>query len=202
MNVKVYVEGAGRAKTSKSEFRQGLKKFFEKTDLKGRMPRFVCCGGRGSAYADFCIALSNADDSDFIVLLVDSEDPVVAGVGAWSHLKYRDDWDRPHGATDDNANLMVQCMESWFLADRQTLVQYYGDGFREKSLPSRTDVESVRKQDVFRGLDAAIRDSKKGKYHKGNHAFEILGKLNPASVTAGSPNAKRLVTTLTKKASA
>lgn len=138
----------------------------------------------------------------FIVLLVDSEDPVAAGTGAWSHLRFRDNWDRPNGSTDDNAHLMVQCMESWFLADRNTLMQYFGDGFKEKSLPNRTDVESIPKQDVFRSLDAATRQSKKGKYDKGKHAFEILGKLNPESVTAGSPSAKRLVTTLMSKASA
>ena len=202
MNVKVYVEGAGPAATSKREFRQGLKTFFEKTNLKGRMPRFVCCGGRGSAYDDFCTALSRAKDNDFIVLLVDSEDPVAAGTGAWSHLKSRDDWNRPSGATDDNAHLMVQCMESWFLADRSTLLQYFGDGFRENSLANRTDVENILKQDVFRSLDAATRQSKKGKYDKGRHAFEIFGKLNPESVTGGSPCAKRLVTTLMRKASA
>ena len=202
MNVKVYVEGAGPAATSKREFRRGLKIFFEKTDLKGRMPKFVCCGGRGSAYDDFCIALSRKKDNDFIVLLVDSEDPVAAGTGAWSHLKSRDDWTRPNGATDDNAHLMVQCMESWFLADRSTLLQYFGDGFRENSLPSRTDVENIPKKDVLRSLNAATRQSKKGKYDKGRHAFAILGRLNPERVTAGSPSAKRLETTLLSKASA
>ena len=198
MNVKVYVEGAGPSATSKREFRQGLKTFFEKTNLKGRMPRFVCCGGRESAYDDFCTALSRAKDNEFIVLLVDSEGPVAASTGAWSHLK----WNRPSGANDDNAHLMVQCMESWFLADRSTLRLYFGRGFRENSLPNRTDVENILKQDVFRSLDAATRLSKKGRYDKGKHAFEILGKLNPESVTGGSPCAKRLVTTLMRKASA
>lgn len=202
MNVRVYVEGAGPAATSKREFRQGLRTYFEKTNLKGRMPKFVCCGGRGSAYDDFCIALSRAKDNDFIILLVDSEDPVAGGTGAWAHLKYRDNWDQPKGTTDDNAHLMVQCMESWFLADRNTLMQYFGKGFKEKSLPNRTDVENILKQDVFKGLAAATRQSQKGRYDKGRHAFEILGRLNPELVTASSPSAKRLVTTLLSKTSA
>ena len=120
--------GGGNA-TSKRQFRRGLSLFFERAGLKGRMPRFVCCGGRSSAYEDFCTAIARAREDEFIVLLVDSEQPVNTGVGSWSHLKSRDDWDQPTGATDEHAHLMVQCMEAWFLADRGTLGTYFGAEF-------------------------------------------------------------------------
>ena len=34
------------------------------------------------------------------------------------------------GATDEQAHLMVQCMEAWFLADRETLAAVFGRGLK------------------------------------------------------------------------
>lgn len=201
MTVRVYVEGGGDA-TSKRQFRRGLSKLFEKTELKGRMPRFVCCGGRDAAYGDFRTALMRARDNEFVVLLVDSEDPVNTSAGSWSHLKSRDGWARPAGATDDHAHLMVQCMEAWFLADRDTLATYFGTEFNANALPRRKDVENIPKADVFSGLKNATRHSNKGEYSKGNHSFDILGSLDPVAVRACSPSADRLFDTLFTKAGA
>lgn len=145
MIMRVYFEGGGN-RTLKRELRRGLSLFFERAGLKGRMPRVVCCGGRDAAYGDFRTALTRASDNEFIVLLVDSEDPVTVGDGPWSHLRSRDGWARPAGTTDDQAHLMVQCMEAWFLADRSTLATYFGPKFNVKALPSREDVETYRRR--------------------------------------------------------
>ncbi len=193
----VYVEGGGETKALRTECRRGFSKFFEKAGLKGSMPRISACGGRQQAYDDFCHALNRGGSDRFVVLLVDSEGPVTQGSGPWTHLKRRDNWDKPTSATDDNAHLMVQCMESWFLADKDTLVQYFGSGFNRNALPRRTDIEDISTQDVHRGLKNATRHSiSKDAYHKGRHSFAILAKLNPERVTDASPHAKRLVRTL------
>ena len=198
MKVKVYVEGGGDNRSLRAQCRQHFKKFFCKAGLKGRMPRIVACGGRVKAFEDFRNALKNAGTESFIILLVDSEDGVAAG--PWAHLKRRDNWHKPAAATDDNAHLMAQCMESWFLADKDKLAAFFGDGFNRGALPTRLAVEDIPKQDVLNGLKAATRNcGKKGEYHKGRHSFKVLSCLDPEKVTAASPHARRLVETLLAK---
>ena len=146
----------------------------------------------------FRSALSAASENDFIVLLVDSEAQVARNTGPWLHLKNRvgDEWERPADATDDNAHLMVQCMEAWFLADKEALAGYFGGGFNPNSLPGRSEVEEVSKSAIEEGLKMASRECKKGRYDKGSHSFGILAELDPGKVTEASPHAKRLIDTL------
>lgn len=201
MNMKVYVEGGGDGRELRAKCREGFSAFFRKTELAGQMPRVVSCGDRKQTYDKFHKALTNATNDDFIVLLVDSERPVKDT--PWLHLKNRDNWDKPPGATDDNAHLMVQCMEAWFMADKETLAEFFGTGFNEGGLPARLDVEGIPKDDINNGLRMATRQCKpKGEYHKGRHSFAILGRLNPQKVIEASPYAQRLVDTLLDKASA
>ena len=202
MNVTVCVEGGGDASTLKRKCRKGFSDFFRKAGLSGRMPRIIAGGTRDNTYKDFRTALTKAADDEFVVLLVDSEGPTSEGVGVWSHLKDRDKWSPPKGVSDDNAHLMVQCMEAWFLADRETLAGFFGTGFRASALPGRPDVENVSKKRLIDALQNATRQCRpKGRYNKGRHSFQLLGQLDPAKVTKASPYAKRLVRTLTSKAS-
>ena len=47
--VKIYVEGGGDQAKLKRECRRAFSKFFEKAGFKGKMPRVVASGSRGSA---------------------------------------------------------------------------------------------------------------------------------------------------------
>ena len=196
VSVKVYVEGGGDRGDLRTRCRQGFTAFFRNTDLKNQMPRVIACGSREEAFGKFRSALSAASDDDFVLLLVDSEGPVAEGAGPWLHLKTRDNWNKPAGATDENAHLMVQCMEAWFLADRAALASYFGNDFNEDPLPRQVEVERASKQDIERGLNMATRQCKRGRYHKGRHSFAILAELNPDKVTNASPHAERLINTL------
>lgn len=197
MNVRIYVEGGGNTKALKTKCREGFKEFFRKAGLEDRVLKVVACGGNRQAYDDFCIALKKVDKKDFIVLLVDSEVPVGSGSGVWTHLE----WDKPPAATDDNAHLMVQCMESWFLADKDMLEAFFGKEFKRNALPARPEIENIEKKDVLDGLENATRHcGKKGRYDKGRHSFEILAKIDPDKVKQASPHAKRLVEILIDKA--
>jgi hypothetical protein len=139
-------------------------------------------------------SLNDAAHGDVAILLVDSEEPVT-GNFPWEHVKARpgDGWDKPEAATDDHLHLMVECMESWFLADKEALEKFYGQGFKNNSLPAKPKIEEVSKSDVYRGLKDATKDTKKGEYGKGTHSFKILAIVDPAKVRDAAPSADRLL---------
>jgi len=187
VSITLYVEGGGDSKELKKRCRRGFRKFIENAGLAGRMPRIVACGGRGNAYKSFETALGVGGRTP--MLLVDAEVPLSAE-SPWEHVGNQDGWDRPNGAGDDHCHLMVQIMESWFLADRSALASFYGREFQVGALPEDRSVEQISKADVLRGLKRATRNTTKGSYHKGSHSFTILGKINPTVVGSGAPSAK------------
>jgi hypothetical protein len=185
VTVKAFVEGGGDARGPNDRCRRGFGEFLKKAGFH-RMPRVVACGSRERAYDSFCKAVKGAEANEFIVLLVDSEGPVGGpdDAPAWQHLKAGDNWPQPPGATDEQAHLMVQCMETWFLADREYLAAFYGQGFIPARLPANRDVEKVGKSEVMNGLKMATRGTKKGEYSKGSHSFEILKGIDPRKIKA------------------
>lgn len=184
VNITLYVEGGGDLK---ARCREGFRKFLEKAGLEGQMPRIVACGSRENAFDSFEIALRAGNSIP--MLLVDAEVPLEAA-NRWEHLRQEDGWNRPDGAGDAHCHLMVQVMETWFLADTDALASFYGNGFRANALPGNPRVEEIRKDDVLKGLGRASRESKKRSYDKGSHSFKILGTINPSLVESAAPSAK------------
>ena len=205
--VKLYVEGGGDAAALKTACRQGFTRFITNARIIKR-PRVVACGGREDAYDSFCTAIANGDEA---ILLVDSETSVAGQYQQgshedwqpWQHLNERagDEWEKPAGSEDTDCHLMVQIMESWFLADRETLKNYFGQGFQENQLPAAANaIESVSKVQVYDALAKATRSCKtKGQYGKGDHSFNLLATIDPVLITTASPWAKRFVDELKKK---
>ena len=88
-------------------------------------------------------------------------------------------------------------MEAWFIADMDTLKKYYGQGFKENSIPKNPDVEKIDKDSLVRSLKEATRNTKsKGEYQKIQHASDLLKKLDTAKVRKASKYCDRLFTTL------
>ena len=190
VRTKIYVEGGGR-KAVDRQCRRAFNEFFRRARIETANVSVEARGPRGEAYNAFC---SDTDRDLRKVLLVDAEGPVTAKT-AWGHLQ-QGRWSRPAGAKDEQCHLMVQVMESWFLADVDALEGYYGQGFRSGSLPKNPDVEKVPKKDVERRLKFASRDTGKGEYKKGRDSFAILERLDPAKVRAASRHADRFVKAL------
>lgn len=191
MSVKIYVEGGGNQERTIKACRAGFSKYFERIAQEGKRPRIVVCGSRDQAYRDFAQGLSDPK-YQVILLLVDSEQSVEPGDSAWIHLNKVSRWQRPTGALEDSAHLMVQIMESWFMADKNCLEQFYGQHFNGNALPQRAEIELISKQDVINGLENATSNTKKGRYHKTQHGFEILSMLDPAKIEAASQFARHL----------
>lgn len=194
----LYMEGGGNTRELHTSLRQGMISLLEKIGLKGVMPRVFPCGSRNDAYSDFKQAVKEGRDA---VLLVDSESAVCDAHEKlpWAHLKQQDGWEKPDRTTDDQCHLMVQCMESWFLADVEAVATYYNQGFNRKHFPVQgQNVETIDKADVYSRIENAIRACSKNTYSKGRHSFEILGRIDPEKIKAASKWAERFFETLSK----
>lgn len=177
--------------------RQAFRLFLERIIPPGSF-RVTACGSRANTFQDFRTALRR-HPHDYVILLVDSEEPVATG--PWVHLgnSIGDQWHQPHGTSNDQVHLRVQVMESRFLADPATLVAYHGDGFLAGSLPGQPNVELLQKQDVLRALEHASKPTQKGVYHKTRHAFDLREKINPTRLRGASIHAERLFTVLVRE---
>lgn len=198
--IRIYIEGGGDSKNTKGLLRQGFSSFFNPIKEIVRSKKIgweiVICGSRNNAFRDFKNALEDHPDA-FIILLVDSE-AAVKKQTPWEHLKSKDNWDAP-GVDDSHCHLMVQAMEAWFIADVETLKKFYGQGFKENSLPKNPNVETIDKDLLEPSLKAATRDTKsKGEYHKIQHGSKLLEMLNVERVRKASSHCNRLFTTLTE----
>lgn len=192
MTAKLYIEGGGdRSKSQAARFREGWNRFFEKAGVDGRV-KIVRGGGRNQTFDRFVTAASAPSPGDLPILLLDSESAVGDGHSVWEHLKERDGWDRPGGADGDQAFLMAQVMETWFLADRDALQRYFGAGFREKELKAWPRLERVLKPTVLEALGRATAKCSK-RYAKGKVSFELLAKIDPTLVADACPHAKALI---------
>ena len=194
VSIKIYVEGGGDNNALRTACRRGFATFFERAGLAGRMPRIVACGGRHDAFESFRTALRRASPDELPLLLVDSETVVMPGCSPWLHLSARDGWEKPPSADDRHVYLMVQCMETWFMADMEAVAKYFGQGFNRAALRRHSILEAMEKEDVMSALLSASRDSRpKGAYRKGRDSFEVLSLLDPALVSQECSHASRLL---------
>jgi hypothetical protein len=179
----LFVEGGGDQRRTQVACRKAFSTFLGKL-LDGRpKPRIIASGSRDNAYREFLWSLTK-DPGAVALLLVDSEDPVPAGKSAAAHLRDREPWSE---LPDGRVHLMVQCMEAWFLADKEMLAQYYGHGFKDSALPRNPKIEEIPKGDILRGLKESTAKTRKQTYHKTRHAFDLLERLDPNAVRKSSP---------------
>ena len=204
--VKLYVEGGGHTNPLRTACRKGFTTFITKAGIN-RRPKIVACGSRQDAYDSYCTAIAKGEEA---VLLVDSEAPIDAEHQSpadrpeewrpWMHRKLRtgDGWHKPDTANDTDCHLMVLCMESWFLADRETLENFFGKGFRKNQLPpANKPVETITKDQIFDSLAKATKEcTPKGQYGKGEHSFHLLERIRPDVVETASPWARRFLEVL------
>ena len=198
MSAVIFVEGGGDTSRGRIECRRGFRTLLEKSGFTGRMPKIVARGGRDSTYDSFKTAHAEASASDYIAMLIDSEDPVSDIEVAWIHLDQRDGWPRPAGAHDDQVLFMVASMETWIVSDRQALTEHFGNRLQASALPPLDNLESRSRQDVLNRLERATRDCP-GPYRKGANSFQVLGKLDPDVLVEHLPSFRRARRILNEK---
>lgn len=197
MSTRIYIEGGGDSKGLHVRCRQGFRQLLERCGFSGRMPRLVACGGRSAAYSDFKTS-HESNKAEYVAMLIDSEEPVSNLEETWDHLRNCDRWERPDGADDEQVLFMTTCMETWIVADRDTLRQHYGSSLQESALPSLISLEQGNRQDIQEGLKRATRNCSNA-YQKGKRSFEILGKLKPETMESHLPAFQRAKRILNEK---
>ena len=191
----LYIEGGGERKDLRVRFLKGWRMFFDAAGV-GRRTKVVRGGSRHETFKRFTSAVRGRSADTLPLLLVDSEGPVQARHSPWQHLRARDGWNKPDEAGEDQAFLMVQFMETWFLADKAGLRHYFGSAFKEQAIKQWPELEAVAKDTVLKALEQATRPCSKA-YEKGKISFELLAHIDPARVKATCPHAKALLERLT-----
>lgn len=187
VGVRVYFEGD-------VNLRRGFRAFLASPIMAARSRglQFKLIATGGNSLRDFAVGVKT--NPEFCnILLVDAEAPVGGQVADnLARLAHR-------GVVvgEAHVHLMVEVMESWFLADRPALQQYYGTA-RLDSLPGGERVEDIPKGDVLAGLKQAARTTTKGEYHKTRHAPDLLSMIDASRVTMAAPHARRLLDFVSK----
>jgi len=196
----IYIEGGATGADSsehKIRCRGNFARLLENCGFAGRLPRLTACGPRSDAFKAFQTALSRAKANDFVAMWIDSEDPIVDVEQTWTHLKQRDNWDRPPIATEEHVLFMSTCMETMIVADRSTMKSHFKTNLQESALPPLENLEQRNRHDVQDRLIRATRDCS-NPYEKGKRSFEIIGKLNPDTLQELLPSFRRTRRILSK----
>lgn len=197
-SIRIYFEGGGDSRHGKNAIREGFHKFLESSingaRCKGINFVLIACGSRNRAFNAFRTAIKDHSTA-FNILLVDSEGPIEQ-MDIIRYLSDRDSWTFPVDVDLSQVHLMVEVMESWFMADLDALSSYYGQGFSKRSMPRRYNVEEIPKAQIYDCLTRATRQTQKGNYLKLRHGAEILKRIDPAVVVQRSHHCQRLFDTL------
>ncbi len=191
MNITIYIEGGGDSKDLHTLCRKGFRKLLEKCEFKDHMPKLVSCGGRNLAFKKFQIALAKKSNSDYIAMLIDSENILADLNATWDHLKISDGWNKPSGSENDQVLFMTTCMETWIIADRDALAEHYGSDLQKSALLSLVNLESRSRQEIQESLSNATCNCSNA-YKKGKRSFHVLEKLSPNKLELYLPSFVRV----------
>lgn len=201
--IRIYIEGDKKSKNSNISLREGFSTFFNdlREQARERGIRFdvILGGSSAETFKDFLLGMKSHPNS-FVAFLIDTDDEVSEEDTPKSFLQKHQkskNWDWKN-VEDKQCQLMVQIMESWFLADIETLQDYYGQGFNSKAIPKNNNVEKIAKNDVENSLDKATKDTKKGNYHKIKHGAELLTKIDAIKIRQRAKHCARIFQTIEK----
>ena len=169
--VVVYVEGDASLRAPMSKFLDPIRQ-----TIKSRRTKLLIevCGDIGRTRRAFERSLEKAK-----FLLVDSDGPASSVKGPHRHE-------------------MVETMESWFLADWETLRSHFN---ADKADPSKTrNIEQIPKKEVSSIL-ADLASARRKKYHKTGDAPRLLEKIRLDIVRMRAPSCDRLCNALEDEAS-
>ena len=180
-------------------FRRGWQLFFSKSGMDGQILEIGVGGGQEEAFKRFSEQLARYGDQEEAepkpLLLVDSEEPVAPGSTVWQHLQTRshNTFQRPAGADDQSAYMMVQAMETWLMADEPVLQRFFGASLDTSPFEKLPALETILKKDALEKLrQATLRCSPRYSKRKGI-SYRLLAQVDPQTVAAACPHADQLL---------
>jgi hypothetical protein len=196
----IYIEGdtKQKGKGNAITLRQGFSQFFKELAEEIKIPiNIKLLGGREDTIRIFLSEQAFFPKS-FMVLLVDSDAEIGENETPKSFLQKISPKFDFRKVKEEQCHLMVQLMETWFLADKEKLAEFYGKDFNAKALPQNKEVEKIPKNDVISGLENATRNCAKGRYGKGLHSGEILQRIDSSLVRQSAPHCEKLFAAIIK----
>ena len=198
MKLVVFVEGtAGDPGALRKAFRQ----FLERLGIPGSAIQIVAAGDGPAAHRAYVRSVSKYANDRIAFLLIDSEQHKEKGLPNWEFLSQARKLNKPEAAGVDSLGLMVQCMETWFLADREKVIKYFGLPEDGGPLPKHTEPELVSKSEVLSSFDRAARQIRRRRYQKGQDALALLGLVDPNVIAKRCPHAERFFSALRRTSS-
>lgn len=171
--VLLFIEGT--SDDTNGDLRQGFENLLKK-ELAGKMPSIKLGDGMNRTITKF----SNTEGDKFLLIDLDDVSEMKA-----ERLKQ-------YNLPESETFFMVQAMEAWFLSQPEMLNDFYKTDLK---IPKRIASE-IRKPDVV--LENLTKNTKKGKYHKVNHAVELLSKLDIKKLKEDFSDVKNLIDVLQK----
>ncbi len=152
--------------------------------------RIVAGGSRTKIYKDF----GKIFQDSLSIVLIDSEKEISCDEKKckWDFLWKNEKWKKPKGATENSLFFMAACMESWIVADKDALQEFYGKCFQPK-LPQAKDLSTITKIDIINALEKSTKECGKEKQYNTNNkkdSFKILEKVDVAKITKRNIYAK------------
>lgn len=187
VSIQIFVEG-GR-NNSDAIARKGFRDFFKNAGV-AELPRVVICGSRSDAIRDY----RNRKGSG--VLLIDSEQAVTAATKI-QHLLDRKDIDgaHQHQLAEDDIFFMIEAMESWLIADIESIGKKHKRTNPKPSQEARRSVSDQVEKIAKVASHRAITESLPANFGKGRR-MELMGLLDPEIVMKMAPEAQSLVNNL------
>jgi hypothetical protein len=93
---------------------------------------------------------------------------------------------------------MTTCMETWIVADRETLKRHFGHKLQGSALPPATNLENQGRTKIHDKLEHATRKCSNA-YRKGKRSFLLVGELNPQALEPLLPSFARVKRILNAK---
>lgn len=209
---RLYIEGGGQADplpeqtnraamvdSNAEAFRMGWRIFFDKAGVNGKILDIGVGGGQGEAFNLFSKQLASyaerAEAEPKPLLLVDSEEPVLAGHTVWQHLQTRvhNKFQQPTDADDESAYMMVQAMETWFMADQSALQDFFGSAFDLLIFQNLPPLECIPKDDALKILQQATQPCNRHYTKRKRRSSDLLARIDPDTVATACPHAKDLL---------
>jgi thymidylate synthase len=203
--IHVYIEGGakGQDRAASADLRRGFSMFLTKLcpDIRAKSIKLntVIVGSTELTCKIFAQENENSPDKFFILLVdsdvfVDKADEAKIFLQNNPKLKKCDLSD----VEENQCHLMVQVMETWFLADAEALKNHFGKDLKENKLRKNKKVEEIAKDDVLDSLKEATKTRKIGAYHKIKDGAKLLENIMPHKVIEAAPHCEKLFNAIKK----